>query len=219
MNRRTFLSRLAFLSIFQAIALSPLSAFFSSASSKIKKIILPHGTKRQDLIDKDPARLDPRNLDITPLREFGTMGLSDYRITLKHWQLRVEGHVDKPLALSYERITFLPAMEKKVLLICPGVFANYGVWKGVSIKSLLKEAGASKKVTHVTISGPESRFNKTERFSIQDVLDDKLFLAYAVNGVMLPQKHGYPLRLVAEGQYGFRWVKYVDRIRAEIIKD
>ncbi|HHP7236161.1 MAG TPA: molybdopterin-dependent oxidoreductase [Desulfobacterales bacterium] len=43
---------------------------------------------------------------------------------------------------------------------------------------------------------------------------DQVFLDYEVNGVPLPQKHGFPLRLVAEDHYGARWVKSVDRITA-----
>ncbi|MFH1083362.1 MAG: molybdopterin-dependent oxidoreductase [Pseudomonadota bacterium] len=46
-------------------------------------------------------------------------------------------------------------------------------------------------------------------------LADKIFLAYQVNGVPLPQKHGFPLRLVAEDHYGHEWVKYVHRITVE----
>ena len=145
------------------------------------------------------------------------MGLSDYRIMPKSWRLRVEGHVKNPLTLSYDEILSFPVLERKVLLICPGVFANYGKWKGVSIKRLIENAGVKTNATHITISGPESAYKKTERFPLSEVLQDKVFLAYAVNDKILPQKHGYPLRLVADGHYGFKWVKYVDRIRVEVI--
>ena len=42
----------------------------------------------------------------------------------------------------------------------------------------------------------------------------RCFWAYQVNGVDLPQKHGFPLRIVAEDYYGDDWVKYVDKIEA-----
>ena len=41
---------------------------------------------------------------------------------------------------------------------------------------------------------------------------NKVFLAYEVNGQRLPQKHGFPLRVVAEDHYGFQWVKYVSSL-------
>lgn len=47
------------------------------------------------------------------------------------------------------------------------------------------------------------------------VLSNKVFLAYAVNGKPLPQKHGFPLRVVAEEHYGFNWIKYVHKITIE----
>ncbi len=37
-------------------------------------------------------------------------------------------------------------------------------------------------------------------------------LAYGVNGRILPKKHGFPLRIVAEGYYGYNWVKYAYRV-------
>jgi sulfoxide reductase catalytic subunit YedY len=106
-------------------------------------------------------------------------------------------------------------MEKKVLLICPGFFANHGQWKGISMKPLLDKAGAESDVTHVVFSGPRGSYKKVEQFPAEDVLTNKVFLAYEVNGKPLPRRHGFPLRVVAEGYYGDDWVKYVDQMRLQ----
>jgi sulfoxide reductase catalytic subunit YedY len=68
--------------------------------------------------------------------------------------------------------------------------------------------------THIKVYGPQGNREKVERFPIADVRSDKVFLAYAVNGEKLPQKHGFPLRIVAEDYYGDDWVKYVYKIEA-----
>ena len=106
----------------------------------------------------------------------------------------------------------LPPVERNVLLICPGFFVNHGRWKGISLGRLLEKAQMESGVTHVTISGPAGRYEKTERFPLADVLSDKVYLAYAVNGETLPLKHGYPLRVVAEDYYGSDWVKFVNKV-------
>jgi sulfoxide reductase catalytic subunit YedY len=41
--------------------------------------------------------------------------------------------------------------------------------------------------------------------------------SFDVNGQALPKKHGFPLRMVAEGHYGSGWVKYVNRVKLEKI--
>jgi DMSO/TMAO reductase YedYZ molybdopterin-dependent catalytic subunit len=78
---------------------------------------------------------------------------------------------------------------------------------------------AEENVTHVTVQGPRGAIEKVERFPLQDILSNKVFLAYEVNGQNLPQKHGFPLRIVAEGYYGDDWVKYVDAITIEKIQE
>ena len=35
-----------------------------------------------------------------------------------------------------------------------------------------------------------------------------------MNGQSLPQKHGFPLRLVAPDRYGSDWIKYVYKVEA-----
>jgi len=71
--------------------------------------------------------------------------------------------------------------------------------------------------TRVMFSGPKGTYEKSETFPIEDVLSNKVFLAYQVNGKALPQRHGFPLRTVAEDYYGYDWVKYVYKVTVEKI--
>jgi DMSO/TMAO reductase YedYZ molybdopterin-dependent catalytic subunit len=55
-----------------------------------------------------------------------------------------------------------------------------------------------------------------QRFPLADINSDKVFLAYLVNGEILPEKHGFPLCVVAEDYYDYDWIKYVYSITAEL---
>ena len=210
-TRRHFL-RLAFGGSIAGVALlGPLFSARQRAGAAAKKV-LPKGTKRDSLIQDDPATLDTTNLEITPLENFGTMGPTNEVVDPGAWRLQVSGQVKKALSLTLPQLTTLPSVERDVLLICPGFFANYGRWKGVSMRSLLQQADPEPTATQVLV---EARGGKTVRYPLEDLLSDKVFLAYHVNGQSLPRKHGFPLRIVAEGYYGSDWLKYVERVTLE----
>jgi len=194
------------------LLLSPLFSWIQLVRAKVQKLILPKDFPRKDLVNKNPSDLDTHQLDITPLNDFETMGITDQETDLDTWRLKVEGLVERPFQLTYSQILALPAIERNVLLICPGFFANHGRWKGISMTTLLEKAKVKDGATLVTFRGPEGDYEKTERFYLKDALSNKVFLAYEVNGKPLPKKHGFPLRVVAEGHYGFNWVKYVHKI-------
>jgi len=191
---------------------SPVANGIRVAFAKAKKIILEKGTRMNTLVGKNPANLDTRNLDLTPVEAFETMGLSDYQVDLNRWRLEIGGLVKRPLKLSYAQITEMPSVRKDVLLICPGFFAYHARWNGVSVTKLLDMAQSRPDATHVSFSGPKGRYEKTGRFPMADILSGKVFLAYGVNGNALPQKHGFPLRVVAQDYYGGDWVKYVYKV-------
>lgn len=193
---------------------SIISSWLANAYAQTKRILLPKGTDVSTLSSKNPADLDTRNLEVRPLEEFETMGQSDYKVDLQSWRLIVEGNVAAPIQLPYSRLLELPSIERKVLLICPGFFANHGSWKGVSLMAVLNLARMKDDTTHISVSGPQGSYEKIEKFPIDDVRSDKVFLAYMVNGEKLPQKHGFPLRIVAEDYYGNDWVKYVYHVEA-----
>jgi sulfoxide reductase catalytic subunit YedY len=157
----------------------------------------------------NPEEIDNRNLEIDQLDQFGTMGPTDVLIDLNSYRLKLTGKVGRPLLLSYEQILKLPSLIETVLLICPGFFANNGRWTGIHLKVFLKEARVKKDAKYLEIHGVHG---KSVRISLETIDQKKIFLAYRVNGEPLPQKHGFPLRLVCEDAYGYDWVKYVDEM-------
>jgi sulfoxide reductase catalytic subunit YedY len=211
-NRRQFIKTILGFLGGLGLAFGPIANGVGVVFAKVKKIILPKGTRMNSLAGKNPANLDTRNLDLTPVEEFETMGLDDHDVYLNKWQLEIDGHVHRSLRLTYNQIIQMPSIERNVLLICPGVFAYHARWKGISVAKLLETAEVGSGVTYVTFSGPDRTYEKTERFPIEDILSDKVFLAYSVNDSVLPKKHGFPLRVVAEDYYGGDWVKYVYRV-------
>jgi len=175
--------------------------------------ILPRGFPKAELMGMNPADIDSCNLEIDPIDQFGTMGPTDISTDLDTYRLKITGEVNLPLSLSYDEILRLPSITEDVLLICPGFFTNHGRWKGVPLKALLDKAHLKKEANFVDIKGGRE---KVARIRVESIYSRKIFLAYRVNGETLPQKHGFPLRLVFEDVYGDEWVKYVDEIVARV---
>ena len=132
-SRRHFI-KIAFLSFAgNGLFAGPMSTFVQRAWAKTKRTILPKGTKMSSLINRNPAYLDTSNLEVIPIEKFKTMGITDHKVNLEKWRLQVNGSVQRPLELTYTQLLELPAIERNVLLICPGIFTNHGRWKGISV--------------------------------------------------------------------------------------
>jgi len=187
-----------------SFVLHPLSICWADA-----KKILPKGFSKAELKEMNPAEVDNQNLEVDPLDQFGTMGPTDIAIDLKAYRLKITGKVGQPLSLSCDQLLKYPSVTETVLLICPGFFANNGRWTGTHLKVLLQEAKIQNDAQYIDINGANG---KGVRIPLKDLDQKRIILAYRVNGESLPQKHGFPLRLVYEDAYGYDWVKYVDEI-------
>jgi DMSO/TMAO reductase YedYZ molybdopterin-dependent catalytic subunit len=202
-TRRKFV-KTSFWALLSSLVFHPLSILWAKT-----KQLLPKGFPKNQLVTMDPANIDNRNLEIDPLKQFGTMGPTDVAIDVKTYRLKVTGKVERPLSLSYDQILEYPSMTETVLLICPAFFSINGRWTGVHVHTLLQEARIKKEAQHVDVNGAG---RKSVSIPVKMIQQKKIFLAYEVNGVTLPQKHGFPIRLVYEDEYGSSWVKYVDEI-------
>jgi DMSO/TMAO reductase YedYZ molybdopterin-dependent catalytic subunit len=199
--------------------LGGLAVFFSRVGSGInqaiaetKRRLLKRTTPMSELMHADPRILDPPQQTTTPIQEFDVMGQTAYPVDLDTWRLEVRGGDRSSKEFTYQELLERPLIERNVLLVCSGFFAYNGLWRGFSVAELLKEIGMPPGITHVKFSGPGGFGRKTRKFTIDEVMRDKIFIAYGVNGQILPERHGFPMRLVAEDRKGWRWVKYLNRL-------
>ncbi len=212
LTRRRILKYLLTLGLGTITVFSQVNLFLRAAYAATKRRIVERGTPLSKLMHANPARLDTSRLETTPIEQFDVMGETFREVDVESWRLAIEGAVTQPMELRYEDLCKRPVLERNVLLVCPGFFAYNGRWQGFSVAALLQEAGFDPEATQVKLSGSGGFRKKSKRFKISEVLEDKIFIAYAVNGQDIPQRHGFPMRLVAEDHRGHRWIKYLNHI-------
>jgi hypothetical protein len=69
-----------------ALVGSPLGLLLKRAWAGGRRRLLPANTDPATLVYENPAVLDPRNLPITPISQFGTMGLTVHRVNIAQWR-------------------------------------------------------------------------------------------------------------------------------------
>jgi len=131
-------------------------------------------------------------------------------INVATYRLSVGGLVTKPLSLSFIDIKALPSVERFVKLPCVEGWTRAAVWKGPRLSDVLERAGVRKGATTVVFASPGGY---TTSLTLADIKSTDPILAYDANGAPLPEKEGYPLRLVAPDKLGYKWIKWVISIK------
>jgi len=127
------------------------------------------------------------------------------------WRLKLDGLVGRPLELSYDQLLALPKVEQVSTFHCVTGWIVDGVhWGGVRFHDLLASAAPlpSAHAAHfVSAEIPYDDYLALDDLSLPDVM-----LAYEMDGQPLPQEHGAPVRVVIPDMYGYKNVKWVERI-------
>ena len=174
-----------------------------------------------------PARRAPplpagSNLDISGLSPFITPNAAFYRvdtalilpeISPQNWQLRIHGMVGREITISFAELLKRPLIEDYVTLTCvsnpvAGPYVGNARWLGVSLASLLRSARVKARADQLLCTSTDGFTSGTP---IQAILDGRdALLAVAMNGDPLPVAHGFPVRMVTPGLYGYvsatKWV-------------
>ncbi|MCW4009630.1 MAG: molybdopterin-dependent oxidoreductase [Candidatus Bathyarchaeota archaeon] len=125
------------------------------------------------------------------------------------YHLNITGLVDSPLQLTYSDVLDFPRYQKVVTIYCVDGWSAKILWEGVLVKDLLNAAGAH-------ISAPVVIFYASDGYStalpLDYIINNDILLAYKMNNVTIPPERGFPFELVAESQYGYKWIKWLTQI-------
>jgi DMSO/TMAO reductase YedYZ molybdopterin-dependent catalytic subunit len=152
---------------------------------------------------------------VTPNNEFYRIdtALSVPEINAQDWELRVHGLVEQEVTLTFQDLLDADLIESHVTLTCVsnpvgGNLAGNAKWLGLPLREVLKMA-RPKDGADMVLSTSEDGFSASTPLEVlQD--DRDAMLAIGMNGEPLPLEHGYPVRMVVPGLYGFvsatKWV-------------
>lgn len=130
---------------------------------------------------------------------------------LSTYQLRVDGLVAKPSTLKWSDVLALQHLREQTEFHCVTGWSVPNVqWNGVHLKSLINLVKPSPQVKYVHFYSFDGIY--TESLSLSDAIDPTVLLAYQLNGQPLSTKQGYPLRLVVPKMYGYKSIKWVNRV-------
>jgi DMSO/TMAO reductase YedYZ molybdopterin-dependent catalytic subunit len=143
-----------------------------------------------------------------------TKNVVDPNIDVGVWRLEIGGLVEEPKSYSFEDLMNLAGLEQESTLMCisnrigAGLMSN-AVWQGVRLRDLLAASRPADGALEVFLNGADAY---TDSFAFDKAMDPTTIVAFAMNGQPLPQRHGYPARIVVPGLYGEKNVKWVTRI-------
>ena len=176
--------------------------------------------------------------EITPTADFYARNhFAMPTLDLSTWRLRISGQVERPLSLSLQDLKAMRSESQVVTLECAGngrsMFSaategeqwtlgavSTAEWTGVPLVDVLDRAGVEPRAREILFRGADrgsvegqTIITAFERSLALDVArDSRSLLAYAMNGEPLPERHGYPLRLIVPGWYGVASVKWLTEI-------
>jgi DMSO/TMAO reductase YedYZ molybdopterin-dependent catalytic subunit len=143
--------------------------------------------------------------------------LSPPAISPDDWTVRIHGMVDRELTLTYADLVKRPRRDFWMTLNCVsnpvgGPLISNAWWSGVHLKDLLEEAGVQSGADAVKQTSDDGWTCGTP---LSAMLDDRgAMLAYAMNGEPLPIEHGFPVRTLVPGMYGYvsacKWVRDIE---------
>jgi DMSO/TMAO reductase YedYZ molybdopterin-dependent catalytic subunit len=135
-------------------------------------------------------------------------------IDTETWRLRITGMVENEVEISFAELLALPMVESYVTLMCVsnevgGGLTGNALWLGHPLRNLIAQAKPLPGADMVLSTSADGWTASTPLEVLQDENRNSV-LAVGMNGGPLPLEHGFPVRMVVPGLYGYvsatKWV-------------
>ena len=128
---------------------------------------------------------------------------TDYRLT-------VTGLVNATDVYTYDQVLGqYPHYTKVVTLFCVEGWDATILWEGIQVRDLIRHAGPDSRANTVVFTAHDGY---TTSFPLEYLMNRDIIMAYWMNNVTLPAERGYPFQIVAEDKWGYKWIKWIEKI-------
>ena len=139
------------------------------------------------------------------------------QVTAEEWTLSFDGMVRRPFTITYADLLDMPMVERDVTIMCVsnpigGDLIGTARWLGTPLLPLLERAGIEPGADQLFSTSVDGWTCSTP---LDGLTEREPLLAIGMNGEPLPIEHGFPVRMIIPGLYGFiSATKWVTRISA-----
>jgi DMSO/TMAO reductase YedYZ molybdopterin-dependent catalytic subunit len=164
----------------------------------------------------------PKNLYPGEVRDYQGENLSsiaDFRenaikgtqhINASTYKLEIKGLVNRTIEYTYDQILDrFQKYQKVVTLYCVEGWSVKILWEGFLVNDLIKEAGVNSSAVGVIFYASDGY---STELPLDYITDHNIIIAYKMNELTIPPERGFPFELVAESQYGYKWIKWITTI-------
>jgi len=128
----------------------------------------------------------------------------------KEWKLVIDGTVKTPITIGWKDLLDLPFRTIDADFHCvEGWSVKNCSWTGVLFNEVTKRVQPKKDVEFVLLSCADGY---TTSLSLKDINQESVLLAYKLNGKLLPESLGSPLRLITLDKYAYKSPMWLLRI-------
>lgn len=168
--------------------------------------------------------IDGLTTHLTPTPDFYRVdtALQVPQVDAQNYVLRITGMVDNPLELTYQDLLDRDLVERRITLTCVsnpvgGDLLGNATWIGIPMRELLDEAGVQQGADAVLSTSVDGFTAGTPLDVLTD--DRDALVAVGMNGEPLTPTHGFPVRMVTPGLYGYvsatKWLTELEVTRFE----
>ncbi len=224
LSRRELLKVVGTIGAVSLIATGGARLLTQKASVQIDRIktVLPRPLKFLAKAPRDPALSTPGLSPLfTPNKDFYRIDTSFAvpNVSLDLWKLEITGMVAHPRTFTYEQLTARPVFELDDTISCVsnevgGNLVGNARWLGIRLDDLIREAGPSADADQVLGYSVDGF---TAGFPLAALDNNDAMIAIGMNGEVLPLAHGFPVRIIVPGLYGYvsatKWLTRIELTR------
>jgi len=131
-------------------------------------------------------------------------------IIIEDYKLEIYGLVEKPIKYTYDEIRSKFDKNKKVVTLhCVEGWSVKILWEGVRVEDIIEEL-AVKEEANTMIFYAHDGYSTS--LPLEYILENDIMIAFKMNDVILPPERGFPFELVAEGKWGYKWIKWIIKV-------